>query len=143
MSVTSEQVEALRAYLAGNPEEAERLHAHLAQGGGVAAYGALVYAAFVTAVRRKFSTWTVAQVVRYVANVRADLSKDGVDIDPRAAEILMRRALGESVDGDLDEEVRSRAQIFLLTSLVADEQLDDAGIDEFLAQARARAERMW
>jgi hypothetical protein len=40
----------------------------------------------------------------------------------------------------LDELARGRAQVFLLGELIADEQLDDAGLDEFLAKARTLAD---
>jgi hypothetical protein len=143
MAVSDEQVAALRAFLTLQPDEAERLTEQLAAVGALDGYGALVYAAFVTAIRRRFSpTWTIPYVIRFVATARARLLKNEIEIDPRAAEILMRRALGDSIVAELDEEARTRAQIFLLGEMVVDEQLDDAGLDAFLATARVLADQL-
>jgi hypothetical protein len=55
MVVTDEQVAALRAYLVPDLGEAERLNLHLVTMGGQDGYGHFVYAAFVEAVRNRFS----------------------------------------------------------------------------------------
>ncbi|MCO6009404.1 hypothetical protein NE236_30980 [Actinoallomurus purpureus] len=134
---------ALRAFLAFDPDEGVRLTKRLVEVGPVGGYGELVYAAFVTAIRRRFHPgWTIADVIRLVATMRARRLDPGIEIDTRAAEILIRRALGETVAGELGDETEARAQIFLLAELVADEELDDAGLDEFLAQARPLANQL-
>lgn len=139
--VTDEQVAALRAYLALDPDELERLNRQLADAGGTDGYGELVWAAFVIGARRRFAPeWTVPSVVKYVATTRARWGKVAEDIDPRTAEILLRRALDDKVDGDLDEVTRGRAQIFLLGELIIDAQLNDAELDELLEDARALAD---
>jgi hypothetical protein len=141
--VTDEQLAALRAFLTIDTEGTERLARHLMESGDVAGYGELVYAAFVAAVRRRFSpTWTLPKVIRFVAAARADLLQDGIEIDPRTAETLIRRALGDGIATRLEEEARVRAQIFLLIQLIDDEGLDDAGLDAFLAQARSLADQL-
>jgi hypothetical protein len=140
--VTDEQVAALRAHLALNLDESEQLHQRLVQTGDVAGYGELVYAAFVMAVRWRFAPmWTVPDVVRFVVAARVRLSEDDIDIDPRASEALIRRALGEDVAAELDEEIRGRTQVFLMSELIFDEDLSNAGLDKFLAEARALAEQ--
>jgi hypothetical protein len=142
MVLSDEHVASLRGFLAFEPDEGVRLTGQLAQTGDLQSYGVLIYAAFVTAVRRRFSpTWTVPEVIGFVASVRARLLGD-VEIAPRAAELLMRRALGDSVTGDLDDETKARAQVFVLAELIADEQLDASGLDQFMSQARALADRL-
>jgi hypothetical protein len=141
--VGDEQVGALRAFLALQPDEVERLTKQLVDARRVEGYGELVYAAFVTAVRRRFSpTWTIPDVIRFVATVRARLLDDEIEIDPLTAEILVRRALGDGIAAELDGEARTRAQIFLLGELVVDEQLDNAELDAFLATARVLADQL-
>jgi len=99
--------------------------------------GYLSYAAFVIAVRRWFgSPWTDADVVRYVGSVRGR-GPDGDDIDPLAAEGLIKRALGNGLPS---VEVDPSALAILLSCLVADEELDSAGIDDLLATARTLAD---
>jgi hypothetical protein len=141
--VSDEQVAALRAFLALQPDTAEQLTKQLVETGHLEGYGELVYAAFVTAVRRRLSpTWTIPDVIRFVATARARLLKNEIEIDPRTAEILMRGALGDGIVAELEEEARTRAQIFLLGEMAVDEQLDDAGLDAFLATARVLADQL-
>jgi hypothetical protein len=95
----------------------------------------------VLATRHRFAPkWTVSQVIKYVAAARARWGKDAEDIDPRAAEIMLRRALDDDAPADLDETVKGRAQIFLLGELIPEEQFDNAELDEFLAKARMLAD---
>jgi hypothetical protein len=141
--VSDQQLAALRAFLVLEPDEAGPPTEQTLEVGGVEGYGELVYAAFVAATRRRFSpTWTVPDVIRFVAAVRAELLEDEVDIDPRTAEVLIRRALGDGIVTVLDEEARARAQIFLLCAMVADAGFDDAELDAFLAQARGLADQL-
>jgi hypothetical protein len=141
--VSDEQVASLRAFLALEPDEGLRLTNNILQAGDVDGYGALIYAAFVIAVRRRFKpTWSISDLVRLVAAVRIRLLDDEIEIDPRVAETLMRRALGDTVTGELAEEARARAQIFLLVELVLDEDLDDRELDDFLVMARTMADHM-
>jgi hypothetical protein len=143
MAVSDEQVAALRAFLALQPDEAERLAKQLAAVGGLEGYGVLVYIAFVTAARRRFSpTWTIPDVIRFVATARAELLQQKIEIDPRTAETLIGQALGDGLAAKLDEEASARARLFLLGELIVDEHLDDAGLDQFLAQARSLADQL-
>src|SRR5262249_52359867 len=97
----------------------------------------LVHAAFITAVRRKFSpTWNVADIIRFVAAARAERGEGADDIDPRAAEHLIRRALGDRVADGLDQGTKGGGQILLLVTLVEAEQLGD-----FLVEARVLADQ--
>jgi hypothetical protein len=82
----------LRAFLALQADEVERLTKQLVDARHVEGYGELVYAAFVTAVRRRFSpTWTIPDAIRFVATVLARLLDNEIEIDPLTAEILVRR----------------------------------------------------
>jgi hypothetical protein len=141
--VSDEQVAALRAFLALDADEAEFLTHRLVESNRLEGYGELVSAAFAAATRRRFSSgWKIADVIRIVASVRGRLINEGIEMDTRAAEVLMRRALGEKIAVELDEEVSARAQIFLLSELTLDEGLDDAELDTFLATARKLADRL-
>ena len=143
MAVNDEQVAALRAFLVPESDDAAQLTEQLVESKCLAGYGELVYAAVVTAVRRRFSRiWTIADVIRFVAAMRARLLNDRIEIDPRTAETLIRRALGDVIADELDEEARARAQIFLLGELVIDEGFDEVGLDGFLAMARGLADQL-
>jgi hypothetical protein len=141
--ISDEKVTSLRAFLANDPDDDMGLARLRVESGDVDGYGELLYAAFVMAVQRRFApTWTVPEVIQFVATVRADLLQDGIDIDPRTAETLIRRALGNGIASRLEERVSVQAQIFLLGRLIDDEELDGAELDAFLAEARSLANRL-
>jgi hypothetical protein len=142
--VTDQQVAALRAYLAGGSNERVRLHEQLLQSDGLNGYGELVHTAFVTAVRRRFAPiYTRSDVIRFVADIRVLLSERPDAIHPCAGENLIRRALGEPIADDIDQETRGRTEIVLLAVLIKDEELDDAGLDEFLGSVRTLTGQWW
>jgi hypothetical protein len=138
--VTGEQLTTLRAFLSFDPLY-ERLARELAVSGRWHGFGELVYSAFVTAARRRFApTWTSAQVVRYTARARNGLRTAGVDLDPVATEILIRQALGDPIASHHDDSTHAQVMLFVLGELISQEHLDDAGLDAFLAEARALAD---
>ena len=140
MPVTDEQTAALRAFLSFDTSS-ERVTRDLADNGRLDGFGALAHAAFIIAVRRRFApTWTSAQVVGFTARLRNSLRPHGIDLDPRATEILIRQALGDPVTGDHDDKTQARATTLVLVDLMADEQLDDDRLDAFMAEARTLAD---
>lgn len=142
MRVTDEQVAALRAQLAGEREEHVRLFGQLDKEADGDGYTNLVGAAFFEAVDRRFAgRATVADVVEFVGDVRATSPQVADDLDPSAAERLIKFSLGVEVPvDDLDARKKFQTQLIVLAALIADEQLDDAGLDAFLAEARASAD---
>lgn len=64
------------------------------------------------------------------------------ELDPDVAERVINAVLGHGTTRDLDKEAVTRAKLVLLAGLVADAQLDDAGLDEFLAAARKLADQL-
>lgn len=139
MNVADDDIAALRAVLVGDLEEFERLVPTVGAG-----YDALFAGAFVEAVVRRFGrTRSKADIVRYVAAVRAGRVGEPPDLDPLAAERLIRAALGEvsAVEG-MDRELLGITQVALLDHLVRDEHMDPSTLDAFLAAARVRAEQL-
>ena len=109
MPVTDEQMVFLRAYLAGEAEVAERVKTDLLASGTAEGFAELLYAAFVLTARQRFSpTWTRADVIRFVAQVRALLSKGPDALDPLAAEHQLRGALGEEMASYPEKEASAR-----------------------------------
>lgn len=145
MAVTDADAAALRSYLAKGDDGADwkQQHEQLYQMGDPRGYGALVYATFVTAVRRRFSpTWTMAEVIQFVALVRRALDDDRAAVDPITAENLIRRALGDHVSDNAGEEAKAISQLILLVALVAEAGLDSIGLDQLLSEARAMADQI-
>ena len=145
MTVSDGQVMALRGILSAasyqDAAEAERRLIQLATSESAAGFGYLLYTAFVVAARRAFSpSWTRADVIRLVADVRASACLDPNDIDPLAAEHQLRTALGERIPGCPPEEARARAQVILLMTLTRD--LSGPELDGVLAEARTLADQL-
>jgi hypothetical protein len=144
MRVTSLEMAMVRAALRGQEEEAQRLfQEQLAATGEANGIAVLVHAAFLVAARRKFAPrYTRAQVIRYVAQVRAALSERPGLLDPLAAEDELFAALGGQVTGTHDIGTVALARLFLLMALIASLNLDDQEVGALLDQARELADRM-
>lgn len=141
MPVTADQVATLKAYLTGDFDRHKRLFGQLDRTAAQTGYTALLTAAFFEAVDRRFAqNGRTADVVEFVADVRARHLKDADEIDPRAAERLILAIFSDEEVDDLDTETKVSAQIILLYALITDARLDDAGLDGFLAEARKLAD---
>jgi|SRR5215211_2115827 len=142
MAVTDEQVAAMRAILMGNVDEHTRLAQQFDDNNGWEAYSTLLAAAFYEAVDRRFGkSHTLADVIQFVADARTRFDESGQDVDSRAAERLVLAVLGEGSVDDLDDSTVARTQMVLLADLVAQANLDDNGLDEFLSYSRKLADR--
>ncbi|HZR54809.1 MAG TPA: hypothetical protein VFB06_35580 [Streptosporangiaceae bacterium] len=140
MAVTDEHVAFLRSYLRGDEEAVTRSWERIESRAGLAA---LVHAAFVISARQKFApTWTRADAIRYVANVRALLSERLDVLDPRAAEQELRLALGDKAESGHSAASAAAAQLIMLNALLVSLDLDEVAVDDLLRQAREVAERI-
>lgn len=142
MAVTDAQLAALRAQLAGKLEEHKQLFAQLDPIAAQTGYRALVTAAFCQAVERRFASDNSADdVIEFVGDVRSRSDRAADEIDPRTAERLILAVYTDEPIGDLDPKTSFGIQLLLLAALIADAQLDDAGLDEFLTEARKLADQ--
>jgi hypothetical protein len=141
MAVTDEQTAALRAQLEGRLDEHKRLLAQLDPATARKGYAALIGAAFSLAVDSRFAhDGDKATVIDYVADARSR-TKGAAEIDPRVAERLILAVYTDEQIRDIDVRVRYETQVLLLAALVADAQLDDAGLESLLTQARQLADK--
>jgi hypothetical protein len=140
--VTSDQVATLRSYLSGDFSDYQQRRSQIDQAPNRTGYMALVSAAFCEAVERRFARQDPPErVIEFVADVRGQFDRDGNQIDPRAAERMIRAVYTDEPIDDLDSATKGRTQIVLLAALVNSEQLDDAGLDAFLADASKLADQ--
>lgn len=142
MAVTDDQVATLRAQLTGDIDEHRRLLSGLDRDAAVTGYSALIGAGFFEAVDRRLAgKATVADVIEYVGHVRALADSLADRLDPLETERLILFCLGEDVPlAETDTRSRFGTQVLLLSPLIGDEDLDDAELDAFLAEARAVAD---
>lgn len=142
MPVTDEAMATLRAYLTGNLDEYHTRWDQLGPTAAAAGYGALVTAAFVTAVERRFTEATpVAEVIKLVGETRIRFDETGDRMDPHIGERLIR-AVHHDDDTleDIDGRQQGSAQFLLLLAMVLDEGLEGPALDGFLAEARKMAD---
>ena len=144
MTVTGLEMAMLRAHIAGEDEEAQRLFGQqLAASGEANGLAVLVTAAFVIAARRKFAAgWNRAAVIRYVGRVRALLSERPGLLDPKVAEDELASALAGQAPAAHEVGAVALARLFLLDALIASLHLNDEAIDDLLGEARESADRM-
>jgi hypothetical protein len=93
-------------------------------------------------VRRFGSDYTQSDIIAFVGSVRARSERVSESLDPEVAERMLNAALGDASTQGLSREAKASAQILLLAGLIADEHLDDAGLDAFLADARKLADQI-
>jgi hypothetical protein len=144
MTVTELEMAMLRAHIAGEDEEAQRLFGqHLAATGDASGLAVLVTAAFAIAARRKFAAgWKRAAVIRYVGKVRALLSERPGLLDPRVAEEELSSALGGQALAAHEVGAVALARLFLLDTIIASLHLDNEAIDDLLGEAPDSAHRI-
>lgn len=141
MAVTDEQVATLRAQLAGQADEHRRLLEQLDPAAGRSGYPALVAAGFALATDRRFADASDPGIIKFVGDLRLRGAEIADHLDPAVAERLLRAALSDEDVDDISTETSFRAQLILLAGLIGDEQLDGAGLDRVLADARKLADQ--
>lgn len=140
MPVTDDAVAALRAQLKGDQGDHKRLFAQVNAAGNTMGYAALVSAAFTEAADRRFRAHgTTADVIRFVADVRAKSPDLAERIDPKTGERLFLSALMDSPLDDLDGGTIVGTQLLLLAALTADEEPTPDQLEAYLADARTLA----
>lgn len=142
IDVREENILALRSFLLEGAEAWVPLQDELQKDDETAAgYMTLLYGAFNVAVRRRFSpTYTVGEIVRFVADLRTMAGEDAHLVNTLVAEDLIRRAVGAPPprDGGPDDaETVLPAQIFILLHLVAEADFDRAELEQFIEETTA------
>lgn len=140
MTVTDDQVAALRAQLRGDRSEHERLFSMLSKS-DADAYPALIAAAFIVAAERRFqSDSTAADVIQFVADVRGQTPSAAEGIDPKIGERLVLSVVADEDIDDIDGDTAILTELFLLAGMVASEGLQVAELDRLLEEAREVAD---
>jgi hypothetical protein len=143
MPVTDDQVAALRALLTDDMDRYRTLFAALDRAEAGKGYMALVAAAFGEATERRFGEGgSRTDIITFVGGVRTRSARVADALDPEVAERMLNAALGNGSTQGIGREEKASAQALLLAGLIADEHLDDAGLDAFLADARKLANQI-
>jgi hypothetical protein len=135
--VTADQLALLRATVDGDFERSEELSHALRASGGLDEYGTVIGAAFYIAVHRQFpERYCAEDVIRLVADTRAVLDQTGDVIDPRAAELVVRSALGErGLVSTIPPATVVQVQVAVCSVLADQKKLGDP--DDFMREVQA------
>jgi hypothetical protein len=145
MPISDDQVATIHAFLSAQNERFQRLNQAL--GGSPAdrkGYLVLIFATFVEAVGHRFAAETPqAEIIEYVADVRAR-SADAADrIDPDKAERVIRAVFDDGVPlDDVDAGERTELEMVLALAIVSDAGVTGTDLDGFLDRARKRGEEI-
>lgn len=145
IEIQEENILALRSFLLEGPEAWTLLEDEILVDDETAAgYMSLLYGAFFVALRRRFSpTYNIGEIVRLVADMRIKAEDDEGLINPSATESVIRHAVGASPlqeTGPDDVKTVLYAQVFILLYLVAEMDLDRAGLEQFIDEVTSYAE---
>jgi hypothetical protein len=142
MAVSDAQVATLRAQLAGHLDEYLDLLGQIDNAPDRQAYSALVVAGFCEAVERRFGKNSEkADVVSFVAEVRATSEAAAQKIDPQAAERLITAVYTDEDVSDVGADQKKDLYVLLLPALIGDEQFSEAELDKFLVDSRRLADQ--
>lgn len=138
MPVSGQAEATVRAWLLGNDQEAVSLTTQMTDS-DMQAYDALLQALLSLAAGRRFASgYTDADVIRYVARVRAgtDVRAEDLELDPKATETVLRHALGQPTIPDADSQTRIRAVLALLTAILSELRLTEFDLGSLFAEAQ-------
>ncbi|TDB88711.1 hypothetical protein [Actinomadura sp. 7K534] len=145
VEVRGEHIAALRSLLKGDPDAWQPFYSAESAKEAIA-YTVMLYGAFGVAVRRKFSpTYSLADVIRFVSDMRIGYGREVSPIHPRVAEEMIREVLGDPALGRFDPqnaETTIGAEVAVLDTLLHEANLDEAGLEEFIRDAADFA-RQW
>lgn len=105
-------------------------------------FGLVAGAAFYKATTRRFDgSYNATDVIRFVADFRADVADTGFDVDPLVAERLIQAALTDDAKliEDLSPGVIVEAEMLMLWKLLG--PLSESELTLFFAEADALADR--
>lgn len=144
MTVTDDQVAALRAQLLGNSDEHANLLDRIEEAGATEGYVILVTAAFFEAVDRRFfrdnKAADEAEVIEFIAAIRGNNPDVAADLDPSVSEPTLLHALGKGSVQGIDGGRLFATRILLLAALIGKAEFSETELDAFLAKARTEAD---
>ncbi|TDC62014.1 hypothetical protein E1200_27300 [Actinomadura sp. GC306] len=144
MLITDLQAATLRAQLAGQGEEHQRLLSQLITREDQEGYSLLLAVGFFEAVNRRFQpTENVVDhnaVIDFIANLRARSPEVAERLDPMIAERMILHALGKGDIDGIGENTKLSGQILILSGLIADLAPTEAELDTFMSKIKSMAQ---
>jgi len=141
MQVTDDIEATVRAYLRGDtPEYNQRFAAMDRSRDNVAAFRAMVIAAFLLTVQYKFSKDTPQDdIIDYVAGIRSRADSLANDIDPTTAERMITSVFTGENTSDIEAGKEVEIQMLFATAIVNDEGIEDELFEQLMSSTRKLA----
>ena len=144
MAITDLHVAVLRAQLAGQGEEHQRLGSQLTSSEDQEGYAELLAAGFFTAVNDHFhrleGAAATSAITDFVTHLRAKDPEIARHLDSRTGERMISHALGKGDVDDIDGDTMFTNQIIVLNGLIMDADPSDKELDDFMTRVRRLAE---
>ncbi|GIG86410.1 hypothetical protein [Plantactinospora endophytica] len=141
MTTKPELAAYIRTLVRGDNEANERIETQL-DAEGWDGFPRFLAALFFLAVDRRFGeNATSAEVIRFVADLRAGLADDAPAIDAQDAEALIRANIDPDADYDIEPSSIGKIQAAVTYKVLTDEKITDDELDALLAEATAIASR--
>jgi hypothetical protein len=140
MPVNDKHCAALHAFLSGRTEEHERLVDAMDPADANKHYSLLITAALIEMAEKRFirdgKYVPQNEIIEYVAFARGKSDDFAEDVDPRVAERVLLTVLDQGDLDGIDNDQVVQAQLYMLTSLVHDEQFSDEELASLVEAAR-------
>lgn len=141
MTIKPELPAYIRTLVRGEHDEHDRIQAQL-DAEGWDGFPRFLASLFFLAVDRRFGERASrADVIKFVADLRADLAHGGPEIRAEDAEVLINANIDPDIDYDIDPDMVGKIQAATVYKVLTDEELSDADLDAFLAEAVQLASR--
>jgi hypothetical protein len=142
MEIEPDLVEYFRTMLKGDYVENDRLEAQL-NTKGWGDFSTLMGIVFYYAVNHRLSEdVSEADIVKFVAELRAAAPVDPREIDANAAERLVKAALDPDIEADFDPEMAGKIQSLTIMHVLGEGKASGDEIDAILASAVETAGRL-
>jgi hypothetical protein len=133
---TADYAELVRCIVHDDWADYDRRTQKLNEESGWDGWSEFLTSAFLVAVERRFDEATdPAEVIRFVAEARAEFTASGSDFDPAGAEAMINSVLGRASAAGVDTQTVVQVEIVLIRKLLRDSNLTDAELHAFLAEA--------
>lgn len=141
MTIKPEFVEYVRTMVRGEHDANDEVEARLDEIGWDG-FPRFLASAFFLAVDRRFAKDTPqGEIIKFVADLRADASDGGPAMDPVGAENLIRSIVDPEVDYELSQEMIGRIQAAAVLKILTEDELTDDQLDDFFSEAVGLASR--
>ncbi|MFY1690813.1 hypothetical protein [Plantactinospora sp. WMMB782] len=141
MTIKPELPAYIRALVRGDNEAHDRIQAQLDSEGWDGFPRFLASLCFLAVDRRFGDDATSADVIKFVADLRAGLADGGPEINAEDAEALIRANIDPEADYDIAPSMIGKIQAAVVYKVLTDEHITDEDLDAVLIEAAQLATR--